>query len=159
MQILSTCVLEARNPWGMLREQAQSNEALARTQLCVCFTETPLEHTWMLCKEIENRDHQFGLYGVAFTKLWARGQGVYPVWYVDITPGHDWLMVPINELADIALSGEALAYVVDDKRQRVIRQDGTQELQRVPVEESQLARIAPFVEQMGTGEMYRKEFW
>ena len=64
-----------------------------------------------------------------------RGKGINPVWYVDITPGHDWLMNPINTLIDRTIECR--------RRFRT----------------SQLARITPFIEQMGTGSSYRKEFW
>jgi hypothetical protein len=67
-------------------------------------------------------------------------RGVNPVWYVDITPGHDWLMKPINALID-----------------REIRC-------REKFRECSLAQITPFIDQMGSGVRssgygYRKEFW
>lgn len=70
----------------------------------------------------------------------ARQLGVNPVWYVDITPGHDWLMKPVNEILD-------------------------REINRLKrFRKSPLAQIAPFIEQMGSGTgrsgyRYRKEFW
>src|ERR1039457_1404530 len=71
----------------------------------------------------------------------ARNRGVNPVWYIDITPGHDWLMNPINGLVEQA--------VEHSKRFRKTR----------------LSKICPFIEQMGSGAGvqggfgYRKEFW
>jgi len=57
----------------------------------------------------------------------ARKKGVNPVWYIDITPGHNWLMNTISS--------------------------------RRRFRTSRLAKLTPFIEQMGTGVTYRKEFW
>lgn len=78
-------------------------------------------------------------YGLSFTKMAARQRGVNPVWYIDITPGHEWLMKPINEM---------------------IRA----EIKRGLFLKSNLALVCPFIEQMGSGQRkdgarYRKEFW
>jgi hypothetical protein len=57
---------------------------------------------------------------------------------VDITPGHDWLTNPLNALIEQATAAGNFAG-------------------------SEIARIAPFVEQMGTQQgkykKYKKEFW
>jgi hypothetical protein len=45
---------------------------VAATQEVVCFTETPLEHAWIMCQQIEGRSVQFDGHGVAFTKTFAR---------------------------------------------------------------------------------------
>jgi hypothetical protein len=37
------------------------------------------------------------------TKTWGRRQGINPVWYLDITPGHDWLTQPINRMVEEAI--------------------------------------------------------
>jgi hypothetical protein len=64
-------------------------------------------------------------------------------------------MRPLNDLAEVAEYGQAVK----------IDKDATgyplQPIQAsaLPFEASQIARIAPFIEQMGTGEGYRKEFW
>jgi hypothetical protein len=60
----------------------------------------------------------------------ARKLGVNPVWYIDITPGHDWLMNPMNKLIEREL-----------KRRKKFRN-------------SPLAQIAG-----RSGYGYRKEFW
>lgn len=109
------------------------------SQRCVCFTETPLEHVSLLVGEIEGRACQFAPYGVAITKKQGRKSGVNPVWYVDITPGHDWLSKPINELVGRAIQGGSF-------------------------DADPIAKITPFIEQMGAGAAqvgggYRKEFW
>jgi hypothetical protein len=82
----------------------------------------------------------FAPYGIAITKRIAREKGVNPVWYLDITPGHDWLTNSVNELIDEALATGSF-------------------------EDTPIAKLAPFIEQMGTktnrkGVLeYRKEFW
>jgi len=132
--ILKTQTLEARNPFGPASGCLKSSHERA-SQNCVSFSETPLEHVYCLTGRIPHRRAHLSRYGLAFTRMTARGKGVNPVWYVDITPGHDWLMNPINELIRIRIKAR--------KRFRT----------------SQLALITPFIEQMGTGQSYRKEFW
>lgn len=132
--ILKAHIVEARNPFGSAwRSLPKGSER--DSQNCVSFSETPLEHVYCLTAKIPKRQVQLSKYGLAFTKMTARRRGANPVWYVDITPGHDWLMVPINELIEKTINGR--------KRFRT----------------SLLAQITPFIEQMGTGASYRKEFW
>jgi hypothetical protein len=139
-RILKRHVLLARRPFGPAGDSSPelSKRDLA-TQRCVSFSETPLEHIHCLTCEIPGRGVRLSNYGLAFTKMAARKRGVNPVWYVDITPGHDWLMKPINEM----IRAEA-------KRGRF--------------RESNLAQVCPFIEPMGSGRRrggwgYRKEFW
>jgi hypothetical protein len=101
----------------------------------------------MMCREIAGRNHQFAPYGLALSKAWARRRKVNPVWYVDITPGHDWLMNPLNEMVTIARSGHPLH----------IAENGT--ITSGPFEWTPIAKIAPFIEQMGPTVQSRKEFW
>ena len=99
VSILRDVRIEARNVYGMADQLARRFPALAEGQKTVCFTETPLEHAWMMCSEIRGRRVQFDDgYGVAFTKTWARRRGINPVWYLDITRrgGPDWLTVSIG---------------------------------------------------------------
>ncbi len=83
---------------------------------------------------------KFEPYGIAITRRQGRLCGVNPVWYLDMTPGHDWLTNPMNALIDAAI------------------QTGNFGLRSV-------AKLAPFIEQMGAGvrdadeQPYRKEFW
>jgi hypothetical protein len=144
--ILKSRTLEARSVFGMGKKLAGLDEETRLTQLTVCFTETPLEHVWMMCEEIESRDKQLAPYGLAITKSWARSRGVNPVWYLDITAGHTWLTGPIQELLDLAYRGEALRLSQPCPQQ-------------VAAKDSQVARLAPFIEQMGKPVMTRKEFW
>ncbi len=106
----------------------------------MCFTETPLEHIHILTSKIDGRECQFQPYGIAISKKQGRKYGANPVWYLDITPGHNWLTNPVNTMVDAAIvTGNYAAQPI--------------------------ARLTPFIEQMGIGvrtsdgEKYRKEFW
>ncbi len=61
--------------------------------------------------------------------------GINPVWYMDMTKGHDWLTNQVSELVRRAVAeGKDFS---DDP----------------------IAKIAPFMEGMGTWEGSKKEFW
>ena len=141
--IIGKRCIEARNKLGHAKQELEKGFLSADSQKTVCFTETPLEYIYLLCENIEDREVQYQHYGIAFTKRVARDLGINPVWYVDISPsGHDWLSNPINKLILEALTGK-------DKEEKQRR-----------FEDSNIARIAPFIEQMGTKRNgYRKEFW
>jgi hypothetical protein len=130
--------IKAKSAFGAAVTRLRSNDENSDSQKCVCFTETPLEYLHLLVGKIDGRDYDFGPYGIAITKKLARKKGVNPVWYVDITPGHNWLMTPVNKLID--------------------RCNGD-------FDTSDVSKIAPFIEQMGTGKNgmryrpYRKESW
>jgi hypothetical protein len=132
--IIQSWTIQARSSFGAAKDKSQAGNS----QKCVCFTETPLEYIYLMLENIEGRKYQFAPYGVAITKKLARKGGVNPVWYVDITPGHDWLMKPINDL--------------------ISNLNGT-------FDQSPFSKITPFIEQMGSGanretsQAYRKEFW
>lgn len=132
LSILKDWNIEAPTMFGPA--MSKLNGQIVQSQKCVCFTETPLEYLHLLLEEIEGRDFRFGPYGVGITKKLARKQGANPVWYLDITPGHDWLMNPINEMIEEGVKSGAF-------------------------EQTHIAKITPFIEQMGTGRDYRKEFW
>jgi hypothetical protein len=137
--ILKMHTIEARNPFGPATQSLRNAGISADSQRCVCFTETPLEHSHLLLEQIEGRKLEFAPYGIALPKKVGRRQGINPVWYIDITLGRDWLMNPINALIEEAIKANGFL--------------GTP-----------IARISPFIEQMGTradggpGD-YRKEFW
>lgn len=140
--ILNDKVIEARNPYGsalshLRKLNAQTNENL-NSQKVVCFTETPLEHIRLLTEQILGRKYEFGPYGIAITKRAARMWNVNPVWYLDITPGHDWLTKPLENLIDAEIRNKTFAT-------------------------SDVAKLTPFIEQMGTGTgtegEYFKEYW
>jgi len=135
--ILASQRLDARTPFGAAVGRLNAVSLPTDSQRCVCFTETPLEHTHLLLAEIAGRVISLAPYGIAITKKVGRSIGVNPVWYLDITPGHDWLTQPVNTLIDTAIAAGQFTG-------------------------SAIEKIAPFIEQMGThrGEGgYRKEFW
>ena len=140
--------IEARTPMGSavkaLRRANRPEEDLV-SQRCVCFTETPLEHISLLLDNIDDldRDCLFAPFGVAISKRVGREQGVNPVWYTDITPGHDWLIQNVDALFQHELQGP----------------------NRQPFGDTNIGRLTPFIEQMGAGQragrnrgQYRKEF-
>ena len=55
LKILKTGRLEARNSYGMAMRLAERFPEVAKTQQAVCFTETPIEHAWMMCRQIADR--------------------------------------------------------------------------------------------------------
>lgn len=132
--ILMTGTLMRGSPMGHALSALTQSGMSTDSQRCVCFTETPLEHVCLLTGLIEGRSCQFAPYGIGITKKQARTSRVNPVWYVDITPGHAWLSQSINAIIDPCVA------------------DGT-------YDSHPISQLAPFMEQMGTGKGYRKEFW
>jgi hypothetical protein len=136
--------LEARTPMGWANAQDVANDPARQSQRVVCFSETPLEHINLMCGQIEGRAVAMEPYGLALTKLKARKLGINPIWYIDMTGGadsHDWrLSRTLDGLRD-ALAIQAQA---DNENFHTYA----------------LARLFPFLEQMGTwGVGNRKEFW
>jgi|ERR1700688_711092 len=141
LSILGQSKIEARTAFGMGRHEAPDDKAFQESQRAVCFTETPIEHAWMMCAEIEGRANRFGPHGLAFTKVWARSNHANRVWYLDISVrgGASWLTEPIAMLRQEAVdaadrSGKSLT-------------------------EYPITRLLPFIEQMGPTNYFRKEFW
>jgi Putative abortive phage resistance protein AbiGi, antitoxin len=146
--ILKSGKLEARSAYGMAAQQLAGRfPAAAATQRGVCFTETPLEHAWMMCRPIAGRRIRFDGYGLAVTKTFARSRSVNPVWYLDISQrGPEWLTEPVNRLVSAAIASAA-----DEDTGGV--NDGA-------LAEEDILRLTPFIEQMGpTRDGGRKEFW
>jgi hypothetical protein len=136
-EILKQGMLAARSMFGHAKLRLEQGGHKLSSQMCVCFTETPLEHIYLLLSEIENRNCQFQPYGIAITKKLGRRQGINPVWYLDITPGHSWLATNVNNILDRCLVNGVFS-------------------------DSDVERLVPFIEQMGTHAGppgYRKEFW
>lgn len=126
--------IKARTAYGAARHIAAAQES----QKVVCFTETPLEHSWTMTLELaERRESNFAPYGLAFTKTHARREACQPVWYINQTTGFTWPSQALNA----AINAETRPYS----------------------DPLSLFRVAPFVEQMGdwSTEFYtsRKEFW
>ena len=136
-QILAARQIEARNPFGQAIASLQGGGLPTASQRCVCFTETPLEHTHLLLAEIDLRAIQLQPYGIALPKKMGRAMGINPVWYLDMSPGpHEWLTRPFNSIIDSEIAAGTFAG-------------------------SDIEKLAPFVEQMGTNRAiaFRKEFW
>jgi hypothetical protein len=167
LSILSNRTIEARNPYGLLRHHAletqEENPALYQSQLVVCLTETPLEHVWMMCADIADRQHPLAPFGLAFSKPWARAVGANPVWYIDVLrTGHrgaDWLTKALSNIAKqtVRNGGERYADPFN-------LTDGVEpEESGLPLERSPIAEVAPFIEQMGpvgpVGQVRRRECW
>src|SRR5882672_143255 len=125
ISIITAWRLMATSMFGAAKTRLEATGLVLDSQKCVCFTETPLEYVHLLLQQIDNRQVQFEPYGVAFPKKLGRGMGLNPVWYVDITPGHDWLMVPINQMIATAIANGGL-------------------------NNNPIARLTPYIEQMGT---------
>jgi hypothetical protein len=148
--IIKSLAIEARNPFGLARRYADQLEDKFRTQRAVCFTETPLEHAWMLAGDIDGRAHSFTSCGLIFTRGFARRNRCNPVWYLDTTPGHtrrDWLTQPFQ-----ALIAEAVERATTDG-----------EIDTDVLAEERIFEITPYLETMGSGRtrddrFYRKEF-
>ncbi|WP_197078130.1 hypothetical protein, partial [Gordonia sihwensis] len=72
--IVTSQQLEARTAYGAAKESTH-----AESQKVVCFTETPLEHTWTMLADLqEKRATRFEPFGLAFTKSYARRRGCNP---------------------------------------------------------------------------------
>lgn len=82
-RILRTRTIEARSPFGPARHLRRKDR---ESQLCVSFSEVPLEHVDCLTFEIPRRQIRLSPFGLAFSKMREREKGENPVWYVDIYP-------------------------------------------------------------------------
>jgi hypothetical protein len=141
-QNLTRILVEKRlrlgKPLGMaasVAERERGRPAFYKSQQVVSFTETPLQHAWMMCEDIEGRSIGFKPYGIALSKARGRTKGINPVWYLDISRrGIDWLTVPINSLVKRAIEEENFR--------------------------AEVFKITPYIEQMGPTSSGRpKEFW
>jgi hypothetical protein len=136
MSIASKGLLMAKRPMGWAASQDDPTDINRQTQRVVCFSETPLEHVDTLVADIAGRDIHLAPWGLVLTKMTARGAGVNPVWYVDMTPGRDWEIAKALDL----LRAEAVA---------------------AGFHTHPAAQLFPFFEQMGTWPSIprQKEFW
>lgn len=142
VQMLVQGCIEARTAMGWGRGTAERFGAEASgSQKAVCFSEAPLEHLDSLTADIDGRRIALEPYGIAFTKMVARRKGANPVWYVDMTPGHDWTLA------------KALDQLCDELTVHAIR-EGSAQFAAHPA-----AALLPFYEGMGTWPTGRKEFW
>jgi Putative abortive phage resistance protein AbiGi, antitoxin len=130
--------LEARTALGWAKAQDDPNDPAKQSQRVVCFSETPLEHIHLMCGPINGRTVAMEPYGLALTKLKARKLGINPVWYVDMTPGRDWTIASTLDRLRVQITDPATGR---------------------DFHESALAKIFPFMEQMGRWQNSLKEFW
>ena len=129
--ILESHVVEARNPYGIAKEYDVEDNEQQQTQRVCCFTETPIQHITTHLEKLREYTHShYESYGIALTKLQARRKNINPVWYIDKTPGRDWLHGPPR-------SGKPLTNLIEkhnDERE---------------FHASDIAKITPFIEPMG----------
>lgn len=100
--ILASGTIEARSPMGWKGTLAAPDLDCMRV---VCFSETPLEHTYTLFQDIAGRDVHLTTYGLAFTKEVARRNAINPVWYVGMSKYMygDWeIAKALNKIRDDA---------------------------------------------------------
>ncbi|MEV4813315.1 abortive infection system antitoxin AbiGi family protein [Micromonospora avicenniae] len=142
LAIAENGVVEARTAFGPAAPY-EPYLAITATQKAVCFTETPLEHTWMMLENIDGRSVHFQPYGLAITKTTARKSGFNPVWYSDITPGRTWPIASVNAMIDDAVRRATSDGKVDSEA----------------LSEEPIFKVTPFFEQMGPTRYSRKEFW
>jgi Putative abortive phage resistance protein AbiGi, antitoxin len=135
--IITSMVLRARTPYGWAAKAVIDHPKYPDlgTQRVVCFTETPLEHIYSQVAPIKNRKVKLEPYGLALTKMQARGKGINPVWYVDQTPGRKWVVSEaLNRVRDAAIASG--------------------------FHDSPAAQLFPFIEPMGKyGPGKTREFW
>lgn len=129
--------IKAYNAFGLATDRGKHGDGVVSSQRCVCFTETPLEYLHLLTENIDGRQVELSSYGIGIPKMLARRRGCNPVWYIDNTPGHDWLTNQINDL--------------------IAQSDGDSH--------NPIFKLTPFMETMGSGysnnlnESWKKEFW
>lgn len=142
LDILDERTIEARASFGMAGSVAEKLEDAGLTQRVACFTETPLEHCWMMVREIERRAWKFRPYGLVFGKKYARIKGCNPVWYLDISArGKDWLTKPVNKIVESCEEYIAEGRPIDSHAR------------------FEILKLTPFMEQMGPTKLAEKEFW
>lgn len=128
--IITSWNIEARSCLGFDKDFLKKNNSKV-----ISFTETPLEYLYILTEKIKGRQCEFEPYGIAITKKLARKNSVNPVWYIDMTPGPDWvLQKALKALSNIKNTDANDA----------------------------LKELFPFIEQMGDWRMKGgtcKEFW
>ena len=119
---------------------------MAKTQQAVCFTETPIEHAWMMCRQIA--EPQFpGSTAMAWpsrSRLPAAKEPTRSGTSTSRSGAVQRLTEPVNRLVDAA---EALA--AGDAGVT----DGS------VLASADILRLTPFIEQMGPKKVGRKEFW
>lgn len=145
MSILKKWTIQARSPLGIARDHEDVLGPAGVSQKVVCFTETPLEHIWMMLEDIDGRTMQFEPYGIATTRTAGREMQCNPVWYSDMTRiGYTW---PLKHMTDLVTRAMEAAKTPTGYDSDVLRAEP-------------FLRLAPYFETMGpVGRHDRKEFW
>src|SRR5438552_2656405 len=68
LSIAENNMIEARKALGPAAWLEEHLAGTVASQKVACFTETPLEHTWMMLEEIDGRSVHFEPFGLAVTK-------------------------------------------------------------------------------------------
>lgn len=137
VSILNDRCIEARNPHGLavphLPHIGIDDPQFLECQRVVCFSETPLEHLSGLVDPGIWRKYHFRGYGLAFEKQQLVDRGANPVWYLNGFRGNGfrWLSKSVNALIDDQL------------------RDENSNLAPNRFEESEIARLTPYIEVMG----------
>ena len=138
--------IQARSPYGPARDY-DDRLGLVATQKAVCFTETPLEHIWMMLAHIERRSVHFEPWGLVTTKSAARAAGCSPVWYTN-KAATDWTTNPIRFVRQMIKEALDRSRGDDD------------DINDEKLQQEAIFRITPFVEDMGPSvDGTPKEFW
>ncbi len=122
--------LIASSPFGQAHQKMRAAGWSVVDQMCVCFTEVPMEHICLLTENIEGRAIKMEPYGIAVTKKHARKKDVNPVWYLDQTVGREWLSNPLNKIIDSAIAEDS--------------------------KDASILKLSPFIEQFGH---YKDFYW
>jgi hypothetical protein len=146
LRIVEAGRIEARSAFGPAERLEAHLDGSSATQKAVCFTETPLEHAWMMLEDIDGSSVHFEPYGLALTKTTARKAHCNPVWYSDISTrgGRSWPMFSVNALIDEAVAES---------------RGGGSTIDPEVLQSRPIFRVSPFFEQMGPTSDRRKEFW
>lgn len=131
ISMLKSLKLIAKKPYGMAKRLGTLTESTSVTQQTVCFTDMPIEHSWMMVRSIAGRDWHFQPYGLVFSKEYARSKGCHPVWYVDSAG-------PTPSLADAVL-----------QLIRTYHEAYEKDSAAYPLESLDILRLAPFMEARG----------
>lgn len=117
LSMLETRTLIAKTAFGLARHFDEFTDETPVTQRTVCFTDTPIEHSWMIVREIAGRQWNFQPYGLVFSKEFARAQGCHPVWYVDTAgpePSMSTAMYRLIEHHRVTYAANPAAYSLQD---------------------------------------------
>lgn len=139
LNMLRGMTLVAVKAWGVARDFDGATLSTSVTQRTVCFTDTPIEHSWMMVRQIAGRSWNFQPYGVVFTKAFARAKGCHPIWYLDAYGPDPSMATAVLRLVD--------AY----------RREITADPARFPLESLDILRMTPFMEMRHAGQDFAWE--